>query len=184
MKILSNEKLKKELDEILNYNINDIVRDEKDMDTMRGNNLLNIVECPNINSEDNDIIIDYEDINTMINNKDLLAMSDFEYCCDSSAKKAIKSTILDFEENSLSLIEADAILVCFEVNLNYEMMEITDAMGIIYDKWSHIFMTEEPDVIFGVSCNNDFEDDYTKVTVFVSYSKKEKLLHVNNRDYM
>lgn len=171
MKILSKEEFKKELDEILTYDANDIIIDTEDIKNIGGDNIF-AVEC---------LDLDIEDINIITNNKDLLVMSASEQCGFNSMLKAIKLAVSDFEENKLSLIEADGILVYFQVNSNYNMMDFAEAMEIIHDSSSRdIYLTEEPDVIFGVSCNDNLEDNYVKVTVFISYSKQKKGSYANN----
>ena len=47
-----------------------------------------------------------------------------------------------------------------------------NAMEIIYHTYEYKCVNMEPDTIWGVSYDNNFEDDYVKATVFMSYSKK------------
>ncbi|NOX16147.1 MAG: hypothetical protein GXP61_09035 [Epsilonproteobacteria bacterium] len=168
MKILSEEEFKKELDKIVTYGDNDIAIGIEDLHRGIENHPFK-VEC-----------LDTEDINQITNNKDLIIMSSSEYCGSNSAVEVIKSIILDFEKNKFLIRETDGILVYFQVNLNYKIMSFADAVEIIYDKCEYECLSMEPDIIWGVSCDNDFEDDYVKATVFVSYSKKRKLGYANN----
>ena len=132
------------------------------------------VECLDSDSENNSILLDIEDINQITKNKDLLVMSASKYSGSNSAQEAIKSAILDFEKNNLSLKEADGILIYFQINSDYEIMKIAEAMEIIYNKCENKIMYLEPDVIWGTSCVNDFKNDYVKATVFIGFSKKGK----------
>ena len=156
MKILSKENIKKELTAVFS------------------------VEYLGSETEENNIILNIEDINKITNNKHLLVMSSFEQYCPNSAQKAIELIVLDFEENNKSLIEADGILVCFQVNSDYNIMNFVEAMEIIYSRWNDKAMLNEPDVIFGVSCDNRLKDDYVKATVFMGYSKKINASYANN----
>ena len=172
MKILSKEEVIIELNEILNYNILDIKVDTKKIETS-SSYILSMVECLNISSELNDIILDIEDINHIINNKDLLAMSASEYRGYNAPQEAMKLTVEDIENNKLLLINADGILVYFQVNSDYPMMKLSEAMDVINRQWNVEFIINEPDVIFGISCNNNLEDDYAKITIFANFSKKD-----------
>lgn len=154
MKILSKEKIKKELDAVCSVEY--------------------------LDTEENNIILNIADIDKITNNKYLLVMSSFEQDCLNSAKKAIELIVLDFEENNKLLIEADGILVCFQVNSNYNIMDFAEAMEIIYSRWNDKAMLNEPDVIFGVSCNSNLKDNYVKATIFMGYSKEENFSYSNN----
>jgi len=163
MKILSNKEFKKELAEILTYDIF-------------------TVECLDLDCDSNDIVLDIQDINIITKDKYLLVMSSFEQYCLNSAKEAMKSTIIDFEENNLSLTEADGILVYFQMNSNYDTDDLIEAMQIIYDSSTkYTYITGDPDVLFGVVCDNSLKNDYAKVTVFISYSKQRRGCSANNK---
>lgn len=122
----------------------------------------------------NDIKIGIEDINQITKNKNLLVVSASEYSGNNPAQETIKSAILDFEKNNLSLKEADGILVYFQVNSDYEIMDISEAMEIINIKSKHEVMLEEPDVIWGISFDNNLKNNYVKATVFIGFSRKGK----------
>jgi len=167
MKILSKEEFQNELAEIVSYNITLNTENIKNVE----DNDIFMIECLNLDSDSNDIILDIEDINTITKNKDLLIMSSFEQHGTCSAKESIKLILLDFEENNLFLMEADGILVYFQVNSNYNIMDFAEAMKVIYDRCKYKDMIKEPNTIFGVSCDNGLKSDYVKVTIFVGYSK-------------
>jgi len=137
-------------------------------------------ESLNSDSKENNITLNIEDINKITKNKDLLVMSSAEQYCLNSAKKAIKLIILDFEKNNKLLTAADGILVYFQVNSNYNVMDFAEAMEIIYDRWNDKSILKEPDVIFGVSFNSDYKDNYVKATMFMGYSNKSKSSYSNN----
>lgn len=177
MKILSYEEAIIELNRILNYNIMDTKIDTKEIETS-SSYILSMAECLNISSELNDIVLDIEDINHIINNKELLTMSNSEYYGSHAIYEAIQLMVEDIEENKVSLINSDGVLVYFQINSDYPIMELSEVMNIIYSKWDEKSIIKEIDVIFGTSCDNSLEDDYVKITIFVSYSKK--VSYVNN----
>ena len=128
----------------------------------------------------NDILLDEEDINQVLNDKDLVAMGVCEKSSETSSFDAMSSIVMDFEENNLLLNNVDGILINFQLNSSYELIRLVEAMDVIYSKCKSNNINNEPDTIFGVSCNNDLKDDYVKVTMFVGYSKKGSLKYVNN----
>ncbi len=129
---------------------------------------------------DNDIILDNEDINIITKNKDLLTMTIAEYSGPYAAQEAIKSAILDFEENMLPITEADGILVYFKMNTNHPIMELAEAMEIIHDKYESIYPSNDLNVIFGVSCDDSMKEDCVKASVFISYLKEKNSSYANN----
>lgn len=195
MKILAYEEVIIKLNNILNYNILDTkvnnnevsyynILDSRitDYKLPKPITITSLVdEClENLYSEDNDIRIGLEDLDYITKNKDLLVMSSANYYGDQSAQEAIQEVVQDIENNNLELINADGILICFQVNSDYSIMELSEGMDIISSKWHDEFMLIEPNMIFGVSCDNNFEDNFVKATLFISYSKKENLKYVNN----
>lgn len=128
----------------------------------------------------NDIKLEVEDIDTVTKNKDLLVMSVSEYSGSHAAKKAIQFTVLDFEENGLSLKESDGIIVSYKMNTNYQIMELAGAMEVIHDKLIEIYTDDEPSVIWGISCDNNMKEDCIKASVVISYSKQRRCTYANN----
>jgi len=175
MKILSKEEFTTELNRIVTCGTNDIEIGPEDMKIAKSGDFF-AVEY--LDSKTSSIILDIEDVNQIRKNKDLLVMSATECSGNNSAQEAIKSAVLDFEKNNLLLKEADGILVYFQTNSNYEIMKIGKAMEIIYDRCESKIMDQEPDVIWGMSCDDSLSYDYVKVTIFIGYAKKTK--YVNN----
>jgi len=127
---------------------------------------------------DDDLVVVEKDLHSGIENN-LIIMGSCKYCGISSLEKVIKLIILDFEKNEFFIKNADTILIYFQVNKNYEIMSFTDEIDMIYGKCESISV-KEPDVIWGVSFDDTFEDDCIKATMFASYSKKEKTVYDNN----
>lgn len=119
-----------------------------------------------------DIIINEEDINQLTSNKDILVMATDEGNDANSAIEAMKSIVLEFEENELFIEEADSILVYFQINSSYNIMNIGEAMNIIHDKLDAKYVTKNPYVFFGTSRNDSFKCNDVKVTVFIGYYSK------------
>ncbi len=179
MKTLSKEEFKKELQNIVTYSDDDLVVDEKDLHNVTQNDLF-IIECgDNENLSSKDIVLDMADINHAIMKKDKIIMGSCAYCGANSSVEVIKSIILDFEKNGFFIKNADGVLICFQTNMNYKIVSFADAMEMIYDKFEPM-SSKEPDVIWGVSCDDTLEDDYTKATIFISFTKKKKFDCVNN----
>ncbi len=120
----------------------------------------------------NDINPDAEDISLITKDKDLVLMGTYENSSAKTAHKVISSIIPDFEKNGLSFADVNAIFVHFQINTDYNLRNIEDAMKIIYNKCDAVYFTEEPDVMFSTSCDDSLDIDYVKATVFVGYSKK------------
>ncbi|MBL0707675.1 MAG: hypothetical protein JJW00_01330 [Sulfurimonas sp.] len=72
------------------------------------------------------------------------------------------------------------ILVYFQVNSNYEMMQLSEAMEGVYDRCEHLCLAIQPNIIFGVSCDNNFGDAYVKASIFVGYTEKRSFSYANN----
>ena len=128
----------------------------------------------------NDITLDIEDINLITKDKDLVLMGVYENSSTKAAYKVISSIISDFENNELSLMNVDSILVHFQISSNYNLIKLTDAMEIIDNKCATAYMIDEPYVTFGTSCDDSLDIDYVKATVFMGYSEKENLKPANN----
>lgn len=128
----------------------------------------------------NDITIDSEDIDIVTKNKNLLVMSISEYSGSYAGIEAIKSAVLDFEENELFIKDADGILVNFKMHPNYLIMELAEAMDIINDKLCDLYIDNEPNVVWGLSCDDNMKEDCVIATVFISYSKQRRGSYVNN----
>lgn len=133
-----------------------------------------------MNYGDNDISLDVEDINLIVENKDLLVMSVCENNGKTAAYEVIQSIVSDFEENGLSLLDMDGILVHFSISSNYEVIKLMEGMDIIYNKFDTVFALNHPSVIFGVSCDDKLSDKYVKGTVFIGYTVKEIFKYTNN----
>ncbi|WP_415397537.1 hypothetical protein [Sulfurimonas sp. CS5] len=123
----------------------------------------------------NDITIDSESIEILSNNKDLIVMSTAECSGCDSACEVIKLAIEDLELEKLYINNADSVLLYFKINPNFNLKKLLDAIDIV-----HSLVSEETDVIFGTSCDENSSEDYVKVTVFLSYLQKLELAAANN----
>jgi cell division GTPase FtsZ len=179
MKILSYEECKKELSNIATYGENDITIDSKDIKTLTQDSVFTVEELDLDNGSGN-ILLSNEDIDIVTKNKNLLVMSISEFSGSYAGIEAIKSAVLDFEENELFLKDADGILVNFKMHTNYLIMELAEAMDIINDKLCDVYIDNEPNVIWGLSCDDNMKEDCVIATVFISYSKQRRGSYVNN----
>ncbi len=122
----------------------------------------------------NDITIDIEDINLITKDKDLVVMGVYENSSDKAADKVISSIVSDFEDNELSLMHIGGILVYFQISSSYNVMKLVDAMDIIDNKCDTAYITDEPYVTFGTSCDDSLGIDYVRATVFMGYKENFK----------
>ena len=126
-------------------------------------------ELENIVTYGDDIAIGKEDLHCGTKN-DLIIMDSCEYCGANSSVEVIKSIILDFEKSGFFIKNADSILIYFQVNTNYKIVNLADAINIIHEECESISI-KEPSVIWGFSCDDTLEDDYAKATIFISFSQ-------------
>ena len=161
MKQLSKNEFLQELDKIVTYvdsHIKNLSTNDKEYPFQ--------VKSLNHKSSSNDIILDIEDINHIVDKKDILIMSSAD--STTSTDNIIESIVLDFEQNNFFLKESDGILVYFQANSNYSIMQFIYEIEIIYNKCA----TMKSNIIWGVSCDETLEDEYVKTTIFMSYSQK------------
>ena len=117
---------------------------------------------------ENDINVDFNDLKTVMSHRGLALMGMGEDKGDNAAynalKKAIESPLLD----NLAIDGAKGVLVHFSTAENYPLLEIEEAMNLVYEK-------ADPDayIIFGTT-TNDMEEDEIKVTIVATGFEKEE----------
>ncbi len=109
---------------------------------------------------ENDINLDFADVKTVMAHRGLALMgtgySTGASAAYDAAKIAIESPLLD----NVSIDGAMGVLVQFDINPEYPLNGISDAMDIIYDS-AH----EDADVIFGTTTSEDIAIDEVKITI-------------------
>ena len=109
---------------------------------------------------ENDINLDFADVKTVMAHRGLALMgtgySTGSAAAYDAAKIAIESPLLD----NVSIDGAMGVLVQFDINPEYPLNGISDAMDIIYDS-----ADEDADVIFGTTTNENIAIDEVKITI-------------------
>jgi cell division protein FtsZ len=134
-----------------------------------------------LSSGDNDINVDFADIQTIMSHKGMAILGVGESEGDESAVEAIKNAIESPLLDNLSINGAMGVLVHFNIHPNFPLIQIQNAMDIIYDS-----ADEEADVIFGTTTNDVMEEDQVKITIvatgFVREGEKTIQTPVNNQE--
>lgn len=121
-----------------------------------------------LNHGETDINTDFADLKTVMQNKGLALMgigeAQGEDAATEATKKAIESPLFD----NLSISGAKGVLISFEINPDYPLFEITQAMQLISEAAS-----DDASIIFGTSTSSDMPKDYVKVTIVATGFEKE-----------
>ena len=120
---------------------------------------------------ENDINLDFADVKTVMAHRGLALMgtgySTGTAAAYDAAKIAIESPLLD----NVSIDGAMGVLVQFDINPEYPLNGISDAMDIIYDS-----ADEDADVIFGTTTNENIAIDEVKITIVATgFEDKEPI---------
>ena len=115
-----------------------------------------------------DINTDFADLKTVMQNKGLALMgigeAQGEDAATEATKKAIESPLFD----NLSISGAKGVLISFEINPGYPLLEVTQAMQLISEAAS-----DDASIILGTSTSPDMPKDYVKVTIVATGFEKE-----------
>ncbi len=121
-----------------------------------------------LNHGENDINTDFADLKTVMQNKGLALMgigeAQGEDAATEATKKAIESPLFD----NLSISGAKGVLISFEINPGYPLLEISQALQLISEAAS-----DDASIIFGTSTSSDMPKDYVKVTIVATGFEKE-----------
>lgn len=121
-----------------------------------------------LNHGENDINTDFADLKTVMQNKGLALMgigeAQGEDAATEATKKAIESPLFD----NLSISGAKGVLISFEINPDYPLLEISQALQLISEAAS-----DDASIIFGTSTSPDMPKDYVKVTIVATGFEKE-----------
>ncbi|PAF48236.1 cell division protein FtsZ [Helicobacter sp. 12S02232-10] len=121
-----------------------------------------------LNHGENDINVDFADLKTVMDHKGLALMGTGESSGESSALEAVKNAIESPLFDNLSINGAMGVLVNFEINPNYPLLEISDAMGLIEEA-----ANEDANIIFGTRTIADLPLDQVRVTIIATGFEKE-----------
>jgi len=109
------------------------------------------------------ISLDFADLKTVITNKSLLFWATEKYHGKHSAYNAIKNAINSPIFEDISINNAMAIVVYFDIHPDHPIMDISNAMSIIEDN-----AKEDTSIIFATSNNTKLKKNEIKVTIIAS----------------
>ncbi|PAF48562.1 cell division protein FtsZ [Helicobacter sp. 12S02634-8] len=122
-----------------------------------------------LNHGENDINVDFADVRTVMSHKGLALMGTGEAIGENAALEAVKNAIESPLFDNLSINGAMGVLVNFELNPQYPLFEINEAMSLVEEATSQ----GEADIVFGTMTGADFPLDEVRVTVIATGFEKE-----------
>lgn len=111
----------------------------------------------------NDINLDFADVKTVMGHRGLALMGVGESEGSNSAYEAIKSAIESPLLDNMSINGALGVLVHFRVHPNYPLVDIGEAMDVVYES-----ADEDAHVIFGTTTDENMEEDRVKITLIAT----------------
>jgi len=132
-----------------------------------------------LSCSESDINADFADVKTIMSHKGMAILSVGEAVGDDAAVEAVRNAIESPLLDNLSINGAMGVLIHFNINPNFPLTQIQDAMEIIYDS-----ADEDADIIFSTTSNDKLAENEVKITIvatgFNSENKTETLKVVNN----
>ncbi len=124
----------------------------------------------------NDINVDFADVKTVMSHKGMAILGVGEAEGEDAAIEAVKNAIESPLLDNLSINGAMGVLVHFHIHPNFPLVQIQNAMDIIYDS-----VDEDADVIFGTTTNESFGENEVKITIVATgFDNQEVLEPINN----
>jgi cell division protein FtsZ len=137
-----------------------------------------------LSCNESDINTDFADVKTIMEHRGLAILSVGESVGDDAAVEAITNAIESPLLDNLSIKGALGVLIHFQINPNFPLLQIQSAMDIIHDS-----ADEDADIIFGTTTNEKLADNEVKITIvatgFGSSNhdiSTKKISSVNNSD--
>ncbi len=121
-----------------------------------------------LSSGENDINVDFADIQTIMSHKGMAILGVGESEGEDSAVEAVKNAIESPLLDNLSINGAMGVLVHFNMHPNFPLIQIQNAMDIIYDS-----ADEDADVIFGTTTNEKMTENQLKITIVATGFSKD-----------
>ncbi|MCX6075851.1 MAG: hypothetical protein NTW78_03090 [Campylobacterales bacterium] len=104
--------------------------------------------------------LDIADIQIMINSNSILYINEAQESGEDAAINAFKS-ILDIP---CPINSADSVLLCFTIHSNFPIMEIVEAMYILFEQ-----LPEEAEVLANLAINDSLSVEQIKVSMMLGY---------------
>jgi len=128
-----------------------------------------------LSCNESDINTDFADVKTIMEHKGSAILSVGESVGDDAAVEAVTNAIESPLLDNLSIKGAHGVLIHFQINPNFPLLQIQSAMNIINDN-AH----EDADIIFGTTSNEKLADNEVKITIVATGFGSEEELPVNN----
>jgi cell division protein FtsZ len=116
-----------------------------------------------LSSGENDINLDFADLQTVMGHHGMALMGMGEFQGQNAAYEAIKSAIESPLLEDVSINGALGVLINFNINPNYPLVEINDAMDIVEDS-----ADEDAEVMFGTNTDASMPIDLVRVTIIAT----------------
>lgn len=134
-----------------------------------------------LTSGENDINLDFADLQVLMSNKGMALMGIGEYEGENAAYEAIKIAFEFPLFDNMSINGVMGVLVHFNVNPNFPMIEISEAMEVVHES-----VHEDAEIIFGTSTDESLSENYVKITLIATgfenykwFNEVEKLVIKN-----
>ena len=121
-----------------------------------------------IGNETSDINLDFADFKTIMTHPGDSLMTLGEGKGDTASEDGIEDALYSPLLGDIDINNAKGALIHFEINSEYPLMNLGMSMNIIEDK-----ISEEADIIFGTTINDELALDEVKVTLVISGIKEE-----------
>jgi len=111
-------------------------------------------------SGDNDINIDFDDLKVIMEHGGVAFVGTGEFEDENSATEAIKLSIKDSSLDYALIDKITGMLIHFVVHPDLPLMEIAEAMEIIYENAHY-----EAEIIWGITTDKSVSENYVKATI-------------------
>ena len=133
-----------------------------------------------LSCSESDINADFADVKTIMSHKGLAILSIGEAVGDDAAVEAVKNAIESPLLDNQTIDGAMGVLIHFNINPNFPLVQIQNAMQIIYEK-----ADEDADIIFSTTSSDKLAENEVKITIvatgFNSHESKKVKAAINNK---
>lgn len=129
-----------------------------------------------ISSGDNDINLDFDDLKVIMEHGGVAFVGTGDFEGENSVMQTIRLAIKNSSLNYDLIDKAAGMLIHFVVHPDLPIMEIAQAMDIIYENAYH-----EADIIWGTTTDKSVSENYVKATILLTGFEKNIL--ANNIEY-
>lgn len=130
-----------------------------------------------LNYGQDDINVDFADVKTVMSHRGLALMGIGESSGSNAAQEAIKHAIESPLFDNMSIKGAMGVLVHFQVNPNYPLIDLMKAMEVVYEN-----ADDDAEVIFGTTTNGEIDMDRVKITIVATGFEKELISSASQED--